>query len=77
MTDNVNQSVKAFIEYVEETEPEAVAKQFMKELDKCSDPNRANLTLMLKKARVKAPGSTERAKIENSQYNSASYHCNS
>jgi hypothetical protein len=77
MKTNVNTRVEAFIERVQETEPFDVVAEFMSEFDRCADPVRANLAIMLRKARENSSGAAARAHQERNALDNALQHCNS
>jgi hypothetical protein len=77
MKKSPNSRVLAFIEFVKETEPEEVAKEFMKLSKDCPDVNSANLSVLLEHAKTESPDAETRAKLERSMFNSALHHCKS
>ena len=77
MKNKINARVEAFIERVRETEPLDVVDEFMSEFNRCADPVRANLAIMLRKARENSSGAAARAHQERSALDDALQHCNS
>ena len=69
--------VQAFLEDVREDEDPDVIQECVKLLNASSDPNAANLFVMLKKARRSGPGAKERGVRKQAAQNLARQYCNS